>query len=334
LENCKSQKDKFLLVIMGYCFVYICSAFLSISFGSVKISFDDDLFLKMIQIRFLNFMQASFVGAILALSGFVLQKIFKNPLADPFFLGLSSGGACFAAAFLLLSSGSFLSDVSIFYYFSVQSIFAFLGCLFSFLIVVFARKKIAHMHDEYVYPVIGIIINSFFSSLILFMFSIANPDKFAEMHHYLIGALQPSSFLQILFIFLASLIPLVVILKISKFYDFLVFGDDFSFSNGINPLKVRSLSVFMICFLISIVVSVSGIIGFIGLIVPHIVNRMHRYSSQFQGILSMILGAIFLVNADTLSRTLFPPTQISVGVFTSIIGAPILSVIILSRKKL
>ena len=118
----------------------------------------------------------------------------------------------------------------------------------------------------------------------------------------------------------------------SKYFDMMLFGDDFAKSMGIHSLKLRNRSIFMICILISVVVSTAGVISFIGLIIPHIIRKIHRFSSRFECILSMCLGAVILINADTLSRTLFSPAQLSVGIFTAIIGAPALSFILFKRK--
>lgn len=163
----------------------------------------------------------------------------------------------------------------------------------------------------------------------MMVFSIAKPEQLTEIHNYLIGTLQPISSYQILFMLILSIIPILIILKNANNYNLMLFGDDFAKSMGINPVKLRNISIFMICILISIVVSSAGIIAFIGLIVPHIIRKIHRFNPYSECLLSMIFGAIILINADTLSRTLFSPAQLSIGIFTAIIGAPILSIILL-----
>lgn len=317
------------------------SAFFSIYYGSVNLfSFEfkkifnqnNEIFYKIISLRINGLFQAGFIGAILALCGYVLQKILRNPLADPFILGISSGGTCFASIFLIFNSSALFASLPVIYIFPIQSIFAFIGCLVSFIILLLARKKIKSIHDEYVFPVIGIIINSFFSSILMMVFSLAKPEQLSEIHNFLIGTLQPISFYQLLSLIVLSVIPIMNILKNSKYFDFMLFGDEFAKSMGIHPVKLRNQSIFMICILISVVVSTAGVIAFIGLIIPHIIGKIHRYSPYFECILSMMLGAIILINADTLSRTLFSPAQLSVGIFTAIIGAPTLSFILFKRN--
>ncbi|WP_272866928.1 FecCD family ABC transporter permease [Silvanigrella aquatica] len=326
---------------MIYSIILSISACFSLYYGSVQISFleirnlsflDNNIFTKIMALRVSGFFQAAMVGAILALCGYVLQKILKNPLADPFILGISSGGICFASVFILLNSSALFSSMHLFYFFPLQSAFALIGCLTSFFILLFVRKKIKSSHDEYVFPVIGIIINSFFTSILMMVFSIAKPEQLSEIHNFLIGTLQPVSFYQILVFFILSVFPLIIIFRNSKYFDHMLFSDDFGKSMGINPIKIRNKTIFMICILISLVVSSAGIIAFVGLIIPHIVRKIHRFSSLFECVICMFLGAIILVNADTLSRTLFSPAQLSVGIFTAILGAPALSFILFKRN--
>lgn len=338
-----SYKKQFSVkVLIIYIILFFISSFFSIYFGSTdfnlfKMRFsglDNDLFIKILELRINGFVQAAIVGAILALCGFVLQKILRNPLADPFILGISSGGTCFASLFLIFNSTAFFANFPISILFPIQSVFAFLGCMVSFFLLIFARKKIKNLNDDYIYPVIGIIINSFFSSLLMMIFSLARPEQLSEIHNFLMGTLQPISFYPLLFIILFSIFPIYKILVNSKYYDFMLFGDEFAKSIGINPVKLRNDTILMICILIALAVSTAGIIAFIGLIVPHIIRKIHRYSSFFECLLCMLLGAIILINADTLSRSLFSPAQLSVGIFTAIIGAPMLSFILLKRHEI
>lgn len=326
-------------VIFYYLFILIVSCVLSIFYGSVdfaNLNFlyfsNNEVFYKIIILRLKGLLHAIFVGSILSLSGYVLQKILRNPLADPFILGISSGGVCFASIFIVFNSATIYLNFPIFFIFSAQSIFAFLGCFLSFLILLIMRKKVKIDNDEYIYPVIGVVINTFFSSILMMIFTVAKPERMSEIHNFLIGTLQPISFNQLFFLVIISIYPLINILKNSKYFDGMLFGDDFSKSLGIDAEKIRNKSILMICILISVVVSTSGVIAFIGLIIPHIVRKIHRFETHFECVFCMLFGAIILVNADTLSRTLFSPSHLSVGIFTALIGAPMLSFIILKRK--
>lgn len=336
------KKDFSFKIFIIYILIFLISSFLSIYFGSTDINIfssnliqtNNDLYLKILELRMNGLIQAAIIGAILALCGYILQKLLRNPLADPFILGISSGGSCFASLFFIFNSLPIISSLPLTILFPIQSIFAFIGCMFSFIILILARKNIKNLNDDYIFPVIGIIINSFFSSILMLIFSLAKPEQLSEIHNFLMGSLQSISIYPLLFIVTFSIYPIYYILKKSKFYDYMLFGDDFAKSMGINPVKLRNNSILMICILISLAVSTSGIIAFIGLIIPHIIRKIHRFSSYFEIIICMILGAIVLVNADTLSRSLFSPAQLSVGIFTAILGAPMLSFILLKRHKI
>ncbi|WP_315861828.1 FecCD family ABC transporter permease [Fluviispira vulneris] len=324
-----------------YVFIFFISAILSIYHGSVQLSLSEvlnssltfsSIEYRILELRFNSLMQAALVGAILALSGCVLQRVLRNPLADPFILGISSGGTCFLALFIILSSIQFFSELTLQNLIPFQSVFTFIGCFLSFFILLFFRKRIKSVNDEYIYPVIGIIINSFFSSITLMIITLAKPEQLSEIHNAMIGTLQPINLIQLFIFYTMSIVPAFFLLRNANYFDLMSFGDDFSKSMGLNPVKLRKISVVMICFLVSLVVSTAGSIGFIGLIIPHMIRKMHRFSARFECILSMILGSIVLVNADTLSRSLFSPAQLPLGIFTAILGAPVLAFILIRKK--
>ncbi|KAB8030947.1 FecCD family ABC transporter permease [Fluviispira multicolorata] len=328
-------------VFIVYLMLLLISAFFSIYYGSVNISFMqffsssselEDIPSKILELRINSLLQAALVGAILALSGCVLQRVLRNPLADPFILGISSGGTCFLSLSILINYPPLFSIISSQTFIPIKSFHAFIGCIVSFLILFSFRRKIKTVNDEYVYPVIGIIINSFFSAILMMVITIAKPEQLAEIHNLMIGTLQPITFNQIFFFYAMSIFPIIFILRNAKYFDFMIFGDDFSKSLGINSLKIRCISIVMICILVSLVVSTAGSIGFIGLIIPHMIRKIHRFSPFFECILCMQLGAIILINADTLSRSLFSPAQLPLGIFTAILGAPILAFILIRKQ--
>ncbi|WGL61361.1 iron ABC transporter permease [Pigmentibacter sp. JX0631] len=329
-----------LKIFLFYFTLYIISALLSIFFGSTELFSTDNIeknfaiFIKIFELRINNFLTVSFVGATLAYCGNILQNILKNPLADPFILGISSGGTCLVAFLMLFPLPLFLLPFAFNITFSFQTIAAFIGCMMSFNIIFILRRKIKSVNDEYIYPVIGIIINTFLSSIILFIFSIIKPEKLSEIHNFLIGSIQPLSFYEILFIIIFSIYPFIKLFQLSRFFNVIQFGDDFSKSMAIDPEKIRKECIFFVCILISITVSIAGIISFIGLIIPHLVKKIHRVNSKSELIICIFLGAIVLLNADTLSRILLSPAQLPVGIFTALIGAPFLTMILLKRYNI
>ncbi len=325
-------------ILIFYTLIYLLTCFISVFFGSVDLfdimKTDTDIYSKILQIRISNLILVSFVGSCLSICGNVLQNVLKNPLADPFILGISSGGTCFAAACLLFISTNLIFEIPVEASFSIQTFSAFVGCLTSFSILFYLRRRISNFNDDYIYPIIGIIINSFFSAIIMFLFAIAKPEKFSEVQNFLMGSIQPISYLEFFLIFIVCVFPIYKLFNLSNFFSIILFGDDFSKTMGINPEKVRKECIFYVCIIISVVVSVAGIISFIGLIVPHVVRKIHRVDHRSEMLICMLIGAIILVNSDTLARTILKPAQLPVGIFTAIIGAPFLAMILLKRHKI
>lgn len=325
-------------VMSIYLFVLFISCFLDVYFGSVSINFShfsslDEFSLKIIEIRTTEMFQALMAGAILSLCGGVLQKILKNPLADPFILGISSGGSCFSAIFVLLNLSSFFYLSQFDKFFPLQSLVSLVGCLFAFSFINYFKNKIKSHHAEYSYLIIGIILNSFFAAVLMITISFADQSQLSQIHNWLIGSLQPISASQMATLILICTPCVIFIIKEAPILNHLVFEDEFSKSLGVNPEKIRNKLIFLICILISVVVSISGAIGFIGLIVPHYVRKLHKSNVAKEFILTMICGAIVLVIADLLSRVILSPSQMPIGIFTALIGAPALAFILLKGNN-
>lgn len=318
--------------------ILILFCYLDVRYGSVSLFWHDllagdEVTKRIVEVRFVETLQALLAGAVLALCGGVLQKILKNPLADPFILGISSGGSCFSALFVLLHVSSAVTLVKMEKYFPMQSVVSLIGCLIAFSIITYFKRRIKSYHAEYSYLIIGIILNSFFSATLMLAVSFADQAQLSQIHNWLIGCLQPISFFQLLSLFFVCVPFVLMVLNRTYALNYLIFGDEFAKSLGVNPDKTRNKLIFFICILISVVVSVSGAIGFIGLIVPHIARKLYPVQHQGQYYFIMILGAIILVFSDFLSRVLLSPTQLPIGIFTAFLGTPALAIILLRRTK-
>jgi iron complex transport system permease protein len=321
----------YLIILIILCFVDVCYGAVFISFSSILSH--NVLSLQIIQIRFVEMLQALLAGAVLSLCGGVLQKILKNPLADPFILGISSGGSCFSAIFVILNLSVFMGFNDFETWFPVQSFVSVVGCLFSTLLIFYLRSKIKSQHEEYSYLIIGVILNSFFSALLLITISIADLSQLGQIHSWLIGALQPVSFFQLLCLFVICIPCVILLINQSNQLNYLLLDDTFCKSLGIQSESLRKKLIFLICILISIVVSISGSIGFIGLIVPHYVRRLYKLDPKNELKLIMICGSGILVISDLFSRNLLPPSQLPIGIFTAFIGAPALAMILMRNSS-
>lgn len=325
-----------------YFLIFLISCIINLVFGATSLDFFsffhgkiDEISFQILSFRFVHMLEVIFVGACLSLCGNVLQKILRNPLADPFVLGISAGGTFFSASFVLLGLSSYslyFSKISSF--FPIQSVFSFLGCVVSFLFLLFGKKRVPHFEDEYVFVLLGVILNAVFSSTLMLLIALADPSELSQIHGWLIGSIQPISFIQVSALFFIAIFPLFFILKQSNRMNLLIFGDDFAASAGIKPEQLRNRLVFAICALIALAVSISGAIGFLGLIVPHFVKRVHHVSVLKENILCLVSGGILLLIADVMSRSLLAPAEIPIGVFTALFGAPAFCFFLFQRKNL
>lgn len=294
--------------------------------------FADPVWIHILSLRCLSVAEAGLAGGLLALCGCVLQKVLRNPLADPAILGISAGGTCFAVIFILLpfSTSWFFSKIDP--YFPAHSLFAFLGCGLAFGILLFLKKCFQRVDHESIYIVIGIILNAFFAAIFTLMVLVAWDSQWAQIQAWMLGSFQTLTLLQMGLIGLVSVVPIFFILKKIKHLNLLIFGDDFAKSLGVNPVSLRNQTIFSICVLLALVVCIAGSVGFVGLIVPHMIRKLHRTSPRMEGTLCFLAGASLLIASDVLSRTLFPPIVLPVGIFTALLGAPTLA-LILFRKR-
>jgi iron complex transport system permease protein len=168
--------------------------------------------------------------------------------------------------------------------------------------------------------------------MLILLVAVAGPSELSQIHGWLIGTMQPINLVQLFFLFLLASLPVLFILKNSNQLNLLLFGDEFAKSLGVDPIRLRRSMIFGVCILVSIAVSISGAIGFIGLIVPHFVKKWRRGSALMQCFLSMLIGSSLLIFADMLSRILFSPAQLPIGVFTALLGAPVFCFILLQRR--
>ncbi|MDD4095403.1 MAG: iron ABC transporter permease [Oscillospiraceae bacterium] len=254
------------------------------------------------------------VGCGLAMSGAVLQGVLRNPLADPQVLGISSGaafGAAVAIAFGLSFSVLGIGGIAA---------FAFIGALLTILIV---WRISFHGGKGSVVGILlaGIAVSSLLTSVIT-LIMVMQRDRLEMVYLWMLGSFSAASYLKVgfLFIFVAG----VLLLILPSFFslDVLATGDDSAESLGIDAQKLRRRMIILSSLAVAASVCVSGIIGFVGLIVPHIIRLLIGSRSRRLIPLSCLAGAIFMILCDTLARTLAAPAEIPVGAITAIIGAP------------
>lgn len=233
-----------------------------------------------------------FIGADLAVSGLILQKLFKNPLMDPYISGTSAGaafGAVLSYVFLLFG----VTISSIFY---IAPFTAFLFSLIATLITVVIGKS----GDVYRIIIAGIAVSYLFSSLIMFELSILEEKilQVPSVYFWIFGYINYINYSEMLLITITSSIFLFLAIKYARIIDLVALSDEISYAHGINPSKFRLLWIITISLITSLIISFTGIIGFVGMMTPHIVRGFLGGRSSFDEIpyVATIGGAILLIS--------------------------------------
>ncbi len=290
-------------------FVFL-ALLVSLKIGAVQLdwkevlSFQSDIVSKL---RLPRILLALLVGAGLSLSGAVFQALLRNPLADPFVLGISSGSAVGATLAIILGLTA------------LQPIFSFAGALLTIFVVLSVSKNF----NQHSLILTGVILNFFLASLLTLLLAISSPHQLANAYLWLLGSLsyQPlDSVFKILpiFVVLFSFIYLA-----SGKLNILVLGEEDALSLGLSTKKWSFIFFIATSFLVALVVSVSGIIGFVGLMIPHACRNLFGNDYRILIPTSALMGSLFLLICDTVARTVLLPSEIPVGVVTALLGTPL-----------
>lgn len=267
-------------------------------------------------------------GSMLALSGMAFQALFRNPLATPFTLGVSSGAALGAALFIRF--GIVLSVLGL----SGTSIAAFIGALLSILLV----YGLTQLKGGFSTPTLllsGIAISFFFSSLILFIQYISGLTQSFHLVHWMMGTLSTADFSR-----LWNLLPFLIsggliLSMLSRELNLFMIGEDMAISRGVNTGRVKKLIFLAASLMVGGVVALCGPIGFIGMMAPHICRLIFGADHRFLMPATFLFGGLFLTLCDTLTRVLSGFTsgaELPVGVLTALLGGPFFIMLLLNRK--
>ncbi|MEG8946257.1 FecCD family ABC transporter permease [Rosettibacter firmus] len=319
----------FLLRIFILFIVLLIISLICLSIGSVNInpfqilsiifSNEDNYLSKIIfDIRLPRILFAVLVGGGLSLAGAVFQSLLMNPLAEPYILGISSGGT-FGAII------SFYLGLS----FPGTQLLAFVGALCVMFIVFILGKRFGELEPN-VLLLSGIMVGSFFSALILLMMTILN-DSLKTTIFWLIGNLSLADKNNLIFVMPITIITSTILIILSNKFNVMSLGSDYAKQLGINTNLIRNTSYILTSIMIGTLVSISGIIGFVGLLIPHICRILFGNDNRIIFTSSFFIGASYLVVADTIARTIISPAELPVGAITALIGAPIF--IYLLKKK-
>ena len=269
-------------------------------------------------IRLPRSLLAYVVGAALAVSGTLMQGVFRNPMAEPGLLGVSSGAALGAAAAMLLNLQAS------FWGFSAVSLCAFAGGALAVLLVL----GIAGLGRGGLTTLLlcGVAVSSFLSALLSGLLSI-NHEALESVYMWTLGSFASASYTDVALVAAMLLVALFGSMALARDLNAVSAGGDARLL-GVDAPKVRLLALLLSTLLTATAVSVSGVIGFVGLTAPHAVRRITGADHRSLLPLSALAGGLFLMLSDALSRSLFAPAELPVGVMTSLFGGPFFLVLI------
>ncbi len=286
----------------------------------------DNIDYEIFIIRLQRVLLAVLVGAALACSGVVLQAILRNPLADPYILGISSG-AGLGAIIAMLSGITWSLWAG-----SPIAMFAFVGAM----VTVWLVWSIGHFTGRSQVTSLllaGVVVNAFFSAIIIFLTSIAKSELLRSTTYWLMGNITNQNASVLLTAAICIITGIILLFSLSNRLNIITLGEYEAKGLGVNTEKTKVLSFALAAFVTAVAVSLSGLIGFVGLIVPHGVRLVFGPDHRQILPLSAIIGGIFLVIADTLARTVFGQEQLPVGIITAITGGPFFLILLARHTK-
>ncbi len=304
------------LILAGAVFFAVCK-------GSVHIGLSE-LFSQanqqILHIRLMRTVLAVFVGAGLSVCGVSLQAILRNPLAEPYLLGTSSGaslGAVIAITLGICGIGLAFS--------------AFLGALLSIILVYNLARQGGKIAVQSLI-LSGVIIAIALSGIVMFLISISSNQALHSMIWWLLGNLQIYEPKLLLVVGSVVILGIISIFTLSQDLNAISIGEEEAMHLGIGIEKIKKILFFLTSLITGALVSVTGMIGFVGLIIPHMMRLVVGPNHKILIPASCLAGAAFLVLCDTFARSLMPPVEIPIGVITSLVGAPIF-IVLLKRKQ-
>jgi iron complex transport system permease protein len=321
-----------LIVFLALCFIALCTGSVHIGPGQVLQSICDVITgrhslspreeLIIFSVRLPRIIFAGIVGAALSLGGVVFQALLRNPLADPYVLGISGGSALGAIIGIVIGASSFYMGVSL---------LAFCGALVTvFLVFAVSGGAGGPLLDNSLL-LSGVVVNAFFSAAILFFLSIVNSMELHSITFWLMGDLSRVSIKEIYVAAVCLLIGFMVLYRQARKMNLIVQGDETARQLGVNVRNTRQWILLVTSLITSVAVSLAGIIGFVGIMVPHMMRLIFGSDHRLLIPVAALFGASFLVAADTVARVVLAPAELPVGVVTALCGAPYF-IFLLKRK--
>jgi iron complex transport system permease protein len=275
----------------------------------------------LLELRLPRVVLGALVGAALATSGAVYQSVFRNPLADPYLLGVASG-AGLGATIAITNGGGNLH--------ALLPIFAFLGGVLAVAATFLVAGRL--FTDPSTLLLAGIAVGSFATAFQTYLQQ-RNSAALRPVYSWILGELTVANWDVVKWAGVYILVALAVLIRISKVLDALMLSDEEAYSLGVSPQKIRIIAVAAATLATATAVSASGLIGFVGIVVPHLVRGLTKRATNRSLLSIAFVGAAFLVIADLGARTLLSPAELPIGVITAFVGAPFFLFVLRARNR-
>jgi len=275
----------------------------------------------LLQLRLPRVVLGALVGAALATSGAVYQSVFRNPLADPYLLGAASGAGLGATVAITNGGGNLHA---------LLPVFAFLGGVLAVAATFLVAGRL--FADPSTLLLAGIAVGSFATAFQTYLQQ-RNSAALRPVYSWILGELTVANWDVVKWAGFYIIIALIVLIRISRVLDALMLSDEEAYSLGVSPQKIRLIAVAAATLATATAVSASGLIGFVGIVVPHLVRGLTKRATNRSLLSISFVGAAFLVIADLGARTLLSPAELPIGVITAFVGAPFFLFVLRSRNR-
>jgi len=327
------------LILIALTVLMLAATVLSSCIGAVKITFAE-LFSGKLEaqqeavlysIRLPRVVLGLLIGAALGISGAAIQGLFRNPLAEPGLIGISSGATLFAVMMIVLEVKVFKMLTGTFGFYAL-SIAAFSGaCITAMLVYRLSRSKGKTVITTLLLS--GIAINALAGSFTGLLTYVATDEQLRSITFWSLGSLGGASWNTVTWLLPFVFVPVIGLPFLSKSLNAIALGESQALHMGINVVVVRRLIIILSTIAVGASVAVAGMIGFIGLIIPHILRMLFTADHRLVIPGSALLGAALLTIADLIARTMVAPAELPIGILTAMIGTPVFIYIIISERN-
>ncbi|RYD79119.1 MAG: iron ABC transporter permease [Sphingobacteriales bacterium] len=335
----RQYKGIFPALLICLLIVLICS----MRFGAVNISWetiytslqkcfsaDETMNLNeriFMQIRFPRAVLCLFVGASLGVGGALMQALFRNPIVEPGLVGTSSGAA-FGAALYFVLGGIFKFNAG---EWTLPLVACFCAGLATFLVFLLSKTKHSSKSSIIVLLLVGIAVNALFMSGVGFMSYIARDPQARSITFWNMGTLSGANWNSVLIIGISTVVSISIAVRYSKHLNALLIGEEEAQFLGVNVKRLKFIVLLLNVILVAVATAFTGVIAFVGLIVPHLLRILSGSDNRYLILGSALMGGIVLSIADLVARLVLAPAELPIGIVMSVVGAPVF--IYLLRKK-